>query len=182
MPLDPVTTAKAGFYGKLPARGDFLRDTLPRTAAAAWDAWMQAVLPVAQARLSGGWTETWSMLRPWRFWLGAGLCGEACLSGVWIASADRIGRPYPFLLAAQAAAPTERFLAAAETLAVRAVEGTVTPEQLSRALRSDLRPEAAAAFALQCDGARARWWRAAGDERESSGWPDADAFVEMVRS
>ena len=83
---------------------------------------------------------------------------------------------------AQAAAPTERFLAAAETLAVRAVEGTVTPEQLSRALRSDLRPEAASAFALQCDGARARWWRAAGDERESSGWPDADAFVEMVRS
>ena len=177
-----MTTAKAGFYGKLPARGDFLRDTLPRTAAAAWDGWMQAVLPVAQARLNGGWTETWSMVRPWRFWLGAGLCGDACLSGVWLASADRTGRPFPFLLAAQAAAPTERFLAAAETLAVKAVEGSVTPEELSRALRSDLRPEAATAPAPQCDGVRARWWRAAGGERESSGWPDADAFVEMVRS
>ena len=34
----------AGFYGKLPARGDFVRAGLPRDFIDPWDAWLQSVI------------------------------------------------------------------------------------------------------------------------------------------
>jgi type VI secretion system protein ImpM len=185
VPGDPVTGAviRVGFYGKLPARGDFLRQRLPRTIATAWDGWLEAVLPLARSRLDQGWEGTWVALKPWRFSLGPGLCGERGLSGVWLASADRAGRPFPFLLAAVDWWPTPACLDAAEALGTAAVCGTLAPEDLAAALRRDLWPDPAPRSVPAA--AQARWWRAdrgsSEDALQTPGWPDAEAFLEMLR-
>ena len=41
--------ALSGFWGKLPARGDFVRAGLPRSFVEPWDAWLQSALQVPQA-------------------------------------------------------------------------------------------------------------------------------------
>ena len=44
MSLDPVSAASddaPGFYGKLPARGDFIGRRLGRPFIEAWDGWLQ---------------------------------------------------------------------------------------------------------------------------------------------
>ena len=46
LPLD----VRVGFYGKLPSRGDFLRESLPRDFVEAWDAWWQRGLVATQQR------------------------------------------------------------------------------------------------------------------------------------
>lgn len=179
---------RAGFYGKLPARGDFLRRGLSRPVAQAWDDWVERVLPAARCALGGDWSDSWKALRPWRFRLAPGLCGEALLSGVWLASCDRIGRPFPLLLAAQGVMLRDGFLDTAEALAWEAIHGTVAPDDLIAALRNPAQlwrlPDQTAITAP--DSGQTRWWRGgrrSPDEYlETRGWPDAAVFREMVRS
>ena len=40
--------ARAGLFGKLPARGDFVRENLPRDFTDSWDAWWQRGLGETQ--------------------------------------------------------------------------------------------------------------------------------------
>ena len=44
----------AGLFGKLPARGDFVRRNLPASFVAAWDSWLAGVLAEADARKTRG--------------------------------------------------------------------------------------------------------------------------------
>ena len=55
MTLDAPTAA--GFFGKLPARGDFVRAGLPRDFIDSWDGWWQRMLPGSRDRLGEAWTE-----------------------------------------------------------------------------------------------------------------------------
>src|SRR5918993_1126825 len=51
--------AMAGLFGKLPARGDFVRENLPRDFTDSWDGWWQRGLADTQAR----WRDEWDAAR-----------------------------------------------------------------------------------------------------------------------
>ncbi|MBP2301918.1 type VI secretion system-associated protein TagF [Azospirillum picis] len=89
-----------GFHGKVPARGDFIAHGLPPAVLGPWDRWLSAALGEAGRRLGGEWESLFGQAPAWRFALSAGLCGPAPLVGVWMPSADRVGRLYPFTIAA----------------------------------------------------------------------------------
>jgi type VI secretion system protein ImpM len=94
--------ALTGVFGKLPARGDFVRVGLPEDFVAAWDGWCREVLVAARAALADDFSAAWMEAPIWRFLLPAGTCGTLAVLGVWLASADRVGRHYPFGLFALA--------------------------------------------------------------------------------
>lgn len=94
--------AVMGFFGKLPARGDFVRANLPEDFVAPLDIWCRDSLAASRAALDGSWEEAWMSAPIWRFLLPPGACGPQAVSGIWLPSMDRVGRHYPFILCALA--------------------------------------------------------------------------------
>ena len=78
-----------GFFGKIPATGDFVAWNLPRTFIDRWDRWMSMEL---RERPDEGELDP----RVWRFIVQAGIFGDQPCAGVWRMSEDRVGRRYPF--------------------------------------------------------------------------------------
>ncbi len=95
--------AMLGFFGKLPARGDFVRVGLPEDFVAPLDSWCRDCLAASRRALGEGWEEAWMSAPIWRFRLPPGACGAQAVLGVWLPSMDRVGRHYPFILCALAA-------------------------------------------------------------------------------
>lgn len=97
-PADPKgaaargAAATTGFYGKIPAAGDFVSWNLPRSFTDRWDRWFSAEL---LARPDTGSLDP----RAWRFVVPAGVFGDQPVAGVWRMSEDRAGRRYPFVIA-----------------------------------------------------------------------------------
>jgi len=81
-----------GFYGKLPAAGDFVARRLPLDFVQAWDRWLAKHI----APLIG--PENWSAGQPLRFISGPNAFGPAV--GIVAASRDRVGRRFPLSLVA----------------------------------------------------------------------------------
>ena len=50
-----MTAVIAGFYGKLPARGDFVRGALPRDFTDRWDAWLAPAIAGSRTRMGEDW-------------------------------------------------------------------------------------------------------------------------------
>jgi len=90
----------AGFFGKLPSRGDFIGRHLPKTFLDPWDAWLQAAIAQSRAQLGESWRERYCTSPVWRFALGPGLCGPAAHAGILMPSMDRVGRYYPLAISA----------------------------------------------------------------------------------
>ena len=65
----------AGFYGKLPARGDFVRAGLPRDFTDPWDDWLQTVVAGSRALMGEAWLPAFLEAPVWRFTLPRGMCG-----------------------------------------------------------------------------------------------------------
>lgn len=89
----------AGAFGKIPSMGDFLRVNLSAGFVQAWDSWLQAALLSARETLGAAWNEKYLSAPIWRFSLPAGQAGPSAVSGVLMASVDRVGRQYPLTLA-----------------------------------------------------------------------------------
>jgi type VI secretion system protein ImpM len=94
--------ALTGLFGKLPARGDFVRSGLSEDFVAAWDGWCRDVLVAARAACGDRFEASWMEAPIWRFLLPPGACGGHAVLGVWLPSADKVGRHYPFGLFALA--------------------------------------------------------------------------------
>ncbi|WP_119459020.1 type VI secretion system-associated protein TagF [Rhodospirillaceae bacterium SYSU D60014] len=92
--------AGPGFYGKLPARGDFMTRRLPRPFIEPWDAWLQAAISCSREQLGADWLPAYLTCPVWHFVLGPGLCGDHVAAGVLMPSVDRVGRYFPLVLAA----------------------------------------------------------------------------------
>jgi type VI secretion system protein ImpM len=90
----------AGFYGKLPARGDFLSRRLEPDFIAAWDAWLQQVMSETREALGARWLECFLSAPVWRFVVPAGMYSKAGWVGLVVPSVDRVGRYFPLTLAA----------------------------------------------------------------------------------
>lgn len=165
--------AAAGLFGKLPARGDFVRENLPRDFTDAWDAWWQRGLADTQLRWHEEWRDAWLETPVWRFMLPPGLCGTSGMLGLWVPSVDKVGRYSPLTIAV--AAPCDwlpyigmmsPFLAAAEAAALDALEHDLAPADMLQRIKPALL--SADALALESDPdpgfvqGHTAWWTQGG--------------------
>jgi type VI secretion system protein ImpM len=201
VPDDPMSRPHVGFFGKIPARGDFVRARLSRPLVAAWDDWMQMVLPAAMRLLGARWESAWQVAPVWRFALPAGQCGPSPLLGLWLPSIDAAGRRFPLMIAAEGALDSAVFLDAAEQIGRDAIACDLTPGIMLARLdatalaRQDAtalaRPDATAPEERIAKGmavaAQGHWWSEGGPlvragELRSASLPDAPAFAGMLHS
>lgn len=120
-----------GFYGKLPARGDFVRFGLSATIIDALDGWMRGCLAVSHTALSDDWADCWMDAPVWRFRIAI---DNVRIGGIWLPSMDKVGRWFPLLIAADAASAGPLWLDAAEALGFAAVTADLTPDALATQL------------------------------------------------
>lgn len=98
--LNPFTNNRIpGFYGKIPALGDFVSRRLPHSFITPWETWLQEVLTATRERLGEIWLDHYLTSPLWRFALSPGICGEHAWGGILMPSVDRVGRYYPLTLA-----------------------------------------------------------------------------------
>jgi type VI secretion system protein ImpM len=93
-----MTDPAPGFFGKIPAAGDFVVWNLPRDFTDRWDRWFSAEL---RLRPDNGPLDP----RTWRFGAPPGVFGAREAAGAWRMSEDRAGRRYPFVVARLAPIP-----------------------------------------------------------------------------
>lgn len=97
-PLDALPMP--GFYGKVPALGDFVRRDLPGDFVEAWDRWLGAAIYRSQQALGGRWLDYYLTCPLWRFAMSAGACGRLPVVGVLTPSVDAVNRHFPLVIAA----------------------------------------------------------------------------------
>ena len=182
----------AGVFGKLPARGDFVRDTLPRDFTDAWDSWWSRGLAATQSRAGESWAASWLEAPVWRFALPPGLCGRRGMLGVWMPSVDKAGRYYPLTLAAAAPfdwtdrlAAMEPFLDALEEAGRDALEHDLTPDVLATRAAAALASNFGPGGATTARAGQATWWtdggtRVAARRETGDRLPEGDAFATLI--
>jgi type VI secretion system protein ImpM len=89
-----------GFYGKVPALGDFVSRRVGPAFLEVWDLWLQRGIHRGREALGDSWTGAYMESPVWRFALPAGCCGDRACGGVFLPSVDRVGRQFPFTLVA----------------------------------------------------------------------------------
>jgi type VI secretion system protein ImpM len=113
-PLNPFASGPIGWYGKLPALGDFLRRNLPEEFLPAWDAWLQSGMATAAREHGDEWRDDFLRFPVWYFLRTLPAAGEeggsagmpdGAFAGMLIPSADRVGRLYPLTIAFMIPAP-----------------------------------------------------------------------------
>ncbi|GAB0115778.1 hypothetical protein AcidC75_33020 [Acidisoma sp. C75] len=178
--------AQPGFYGKLPARGDFVGRGLSAATVATLDQWICRLMVGAQAQFGEGWAEAWAVMPAWHFALPAGACGPLQLHGVLGPSHDRVGRRFPLVLAVEGLvdppgdAPDQAAALHAhlEDLCRAAIGDGWPPDRLAAELRRGALPPAAMVRA-------GRWWSlpcppAPSRSFDSDTLPDEAHFLRMV--
>jgi len=167
----------AGWFGKMPAHGDFVSRRLPAAWVAAWDDWLQQQLPRSRAAHGDdAWLALYLVAPVRRFWLARGLLTPSAWLGVLMPSVDSVGRHFPFTLAV--ALPPARdeladalaeqgWLSAADALARQALDPMFDVAALERAVPALPAPAGAqrhapAALAPRLahahPDARSAWW------------------------
>lgn len=185
MTLRPPRRVEIGLFGKIPARGDFVRTGLPGHFVVPWDAWLQEVIAASQTSLGADWLPAYLESPVWRFALPAQMCGPCPVVGVMMPSVDRVGRYFPLTLAAVIApggpAPPDdpsAWLDACEAAGRAALEADLTPEQVLQRLPAlDGSGATTAAFAT--------WWTEGGPRVQPTrlplaALPDGMQFVAML--
>jgi type VI secretion system protein ImpM len=133
-----------GFFGKMPAHGDFVERGLPPEFTRPWDGWLQSCVAVSRELLGAAWLDAYLNAPVWRFVISPGALGAGGWAGVLTPSVDRVGRHFPLTVAAPVPADVlpiqlvvagERWYEASEQLAREAVQGQgLDAEGLSAAL------------------------------------------------
>ncbi len=141
-------TLAAGFAGKIPARGDFLRAGLPASFVQPWDDWLAAGMAGARTALGEGFDDAYMEAPVWRFALAPGACGPDPVAGVLLPSVDRVGRRFPLTIALvlpgadpPGLAACGNWFAAIEAPALAAIAQDLEPETLTAALAEAGTPE-----------------------------------------
>jgi type VI secretion system protein ImpM len=139
--MSAFAPALTGFFGKLPARGDFLRAGLTEDVVAPLDLWCRECLTESRAALGADWEQAWMTAPIWHFLLPPGACGARAVLGVWLPSMDKAGRHYPFILCAvgdgvTALAGGGNWLALAEAEGLAGVVEDKPHEAIAAALRA----------------------------------------------
>jgi type VI secretion system protein ImpM len=184
-----MTPVIAGFYGKLPARGDFVRAALPRDFTDRWDAWLNPAIAGSRERMGEDWLAAFLEAPVWRFVLSAGLCSDRAVLGLMLPSVDRAGRYFPLTFAAlydagNAPADDPVWLESCEAAGRAALEQDAGPEQLGAMLGV---PEAPDGIAGQADTGMPQsiWWTEGAPRVPATrfvlpGLPDAAVYATML--
>ena len=90
---------ETGWYGKLPASGDFVTRRLPPSFIEPWDAWLNAMLTGSRERLGDAWRAAFLSAPAWRFVLSPGIIGQQGWAGLIVPSVDSVGRYFPLTVA-----------------------------------------------------------------------------------
>ncbi|RUV03008.1 MAG: type VI secretion system-associated protein TagF [Mesorhizobium sp.] len=121
-----------GFYGKMPATGDFVSRRLPGDFVRVWDRWLaQHIVPLIGS-------ETWPRTTALRFLAGPASFGAS--AGIILQSADRVGRQFPLSVVSQLPdasiqlARADAWFSGIEDAAIAAQQGELTPDELDGAL------------------------------------------------
>ena len=185
---EPVTDTGVitGFYGKLPARGDFVRAGLPRAFTDPWDEWLGAVIAGSRARMGDAWLPAYLEAPVWRFCLAAGLCGALPAVGLTIPSVDKAGRYFPLTFAAlcENSAAVEAWLDRCEDAGYAALEQDTPPDAIAATIGQP-------AVALQdrdyqnSPSCGSIWWtegspRVPASRSILSGLPDVATYASML--
>ena len=175
-----------GFYGKLPARGDFVRAGLPRGFTDPWDDWLRVVIAGSQGLMGGAWLPAYLEAPVWRFALPTGLCGALPAVGLILPSVDKAGRYFPLTFAALCDADDgiDAWLDACEDAGLAALEQDAAPEAIGEmldraktALRQRDRPPGLPAESI--------WWtdgspRVPASRLTLRGLPDVSTYTSML--
>ena len=130
-----MNAAAPGYFGKLPSRGDFLSRRIPPAMAEAWDRWLAGFTTAVRDAAGDAWPDVWLTAPLWHFVLGAGVAGGDGAAGLLIASADRVGRMFPFtIIGPCAGVPGSAWPATIEALALDALADDFDPDTLDRGL------------------------------------------------
>jgi type VI secretion system protein ImpM len=141
----PAADRPCGFYGKLPARADFVGAGLRPETVGRWDAWLQQSLAAGEAAIGADWAGLFFVAPLWRFILPAGACGRFTLIGVLMPSVDAVGRCFPLMLGQEIERPVDPvglmagsgpWFAAAEALALDALDDGFDLAEFGRDLPS----------------------------------------------
>ena len=162
---DPGEPTVAGWFGKLPALGDFASRRLSSEFIDSWDAWLQRSLAASRRQLGERWLEVYLTSPIWRFALLAQACGPDPWAGVLMPSVDKVGRYFPLTIAVSLGeglsslrriAAAEAWYAAIEEVALSALDERATIDALEERLAQLPFPAAG----LPADDAveLARWW------------------------
>jgi type VI secretion system protein ImpM len=159
MCAEPVTIPpRPGFFGKLPAHGDFVDRGLPRAFIDPWDEWLQAALANSRELLGGAWLSHYMVGPIWRFALAGGLCGQCAWRGLLMPSVDRVNRYFPLTVAIAEPAQASPLAAlagngdwfdACEEAALSALDPTVDADTLAQRL-ADIETRATASARVSC--------------------------------
>jgi len=144
-----------GYFGKVPAKGDFLSRRMPAAFAAAWEAWLQQLTLAVREAGQPGWQDAWLTAPVWHFLLGRNIAPPLGAAGVLVASADRVGRLFPFTLigaAMPSGADPAAWGTSAEALVLAALEDDFDPARLDASL-AELGPPAPIAGPNRPEGA-----------------------------
>jgi type VI secretion system protein ImpM len=133
-----------GYFGKIPARGDFVNAGLPSSTVKAWDLAVSAALAGSKTNLGEHWSDIWLEAPVWRFAFPETMCGASPLLGLWMPSIDKVGRFFPLMIAATCPGLTPETMARhgtvwldlAEHAGRSAIADDLTPEQLTALIQS----------------------------------------------
>ena len=88
-----------GFYGKLPALGDFVTRNMQRDVSRRVDQWMRDGMNHSRS-LNDAWLDAYLVAPVWCFFAGAGVWGNTPCCGLLMPSVDRVGRYFPLFVMA----------------------------------------------------------------------------------
>lgn len=98
-PEGAIPDARLGWYGKIPASGDFVHRRLPRELIAWWDRWLQHGVAGLRQAADGHSARGFAAAPIWNFAIPAGLGAGVAQLGCIAPSRDRVGRGYPLCVA-----------------------------------------------------------------------------------
>lgn len=123
-----------GFYGKVPAVGDFVSREISAPQVECIDEWFKAGLAYIQSERSD-WLDNYLVAPVWSFFMPAGCWGESALCGALMPSVDRVGRYYPLIAIGEV---SEELLCAPAALYSRLAD---LSQQLPKLLQLNLMPD-----------------------------------------
>lgn len=90
---------QGGWFGKLPALGDFVTRRLPDTFVGPWEEWLTRSMSAARQDFGDDYNEVLLTFPVWRFVLPARAIDHNAWCGLLLPSVDRVGRCFPLTVA-----------------------------------------------------------------------------------
>ncbi|MES0882280.1 type VI secretion system-associated protein TagF [Roseibium sp. SCP14] len=90
-----------GYFGKLPARADFVTNRCPNGFLKVWEPFLNEGIARSRLDLKEAWQEAYMTMPVWRFWLSSCVSGgsfEGMVTGAVMPSVDKVGREFPLTI------------------------------------------------------------------------------------